>query len=82
MAYSEAQKRATIKQEETKMKLWSVKVNNWGWDSARTLYAESKEAAAKMAAEFPAADRVKYAGNFREETAAEMLENTYCFINR
>lgn len=64
------------------MKLWSVKVRNWGWYDAKTLYAESREAAAEMAADFDAYDRVKYAGNFLDENAEEMLENTKYIINR
>lgn len=64
------------------MKLWSVKVRNWGWYDAKTLYAESRKEAAEMAADFDAYDRVKYAGNFLEETAAELLEYTNYIVNR
>lgn len=42
-------------------KLWSVKVNNWGWDSPKTLYAESRSAAEQIA------------GNFSDANAARLL---------
>lgn len=58
------------------MKLWKVTVNNFGWNSAKTLYAESKEAAASLAAKYPAADRISYAGNFSDAKAKVMLATT------
>lgn len=56
------------------MKLWSVKVNNWGWNEARTMYAASKAEAQAIADQYPAADKVEYAGNFREATAKKLLD--------
>lgn len=56
------------------MKLWKVTVNNWGWDQAQTLYAKSREEAQQIHDEYPAADDVQYAGNFREEKARELIE--------
>lgn len=55
------------------IKLWSVTVNNWGWDSPRTYYAKSREAAEEIAAKYPAADRVQYAGNYTDERATQLL---------
>lgn len=55
-------------------KLWKVKVNRLGWDIPKTLYAESREAAAELAAMFPASDPVKYAGQYDEAKAQELTE--------
>lgn len=54
-------------------KLWKVAVNNWGWNSPRTFYAESREAAAEIGEKFPASDGAEYAGNFTDENAAQLL---------
>ena len=39
-------------------KLYKVTVNNYGWDSARTLYFETKEEEQAAYEKYPAADRV------------------------
>ena len=56
------------------MKLWKVRVNNWGWDSPRTKYARSRREAEEIADRYPAANAVQYAGNFTEANAHELLE--------
>ena len=56
-------------------KLYKVTVNNFGWDSARTLYFETKEAAQAAYEKYPAADRVQYAGRFSEARAAELTRS-------
>ena len=55
-------------------KLWKVRVNQWGWDSPKTYYAESREAAAAIGEKFPASDNVEYAGNFTDAQAAWLLD--------
>ena len=55
-------------------KLWKVEVNNWGWDEPCVLYAESREAAKEIANKYPVSDDVRYAGNFTEANACELLE--------
>ena len=39
-------------------KLYKVTVNNYGWDSTRTLYFETKEEEQAAYEKYPAADRV------------------------
>lgn len=56
-------------------KLYKVTVNNYGWDSARTLYFETKEAAQAAYEKYPAADRVQYAGLFSATRAAELTRD-------
>lgn len=56
-------------------KLYKVTVNNYGWDSARTLYFETKEAAQAAYEKYPAADRVQYAGRFSATRAAELTRD-------
>ena len=53
-------------------KLYKVTVNNYGWDSTKTLYFETKEAAQAAYEKYPAADRVQYAGRFSDALAAEL----------
>ena len=55
------------------MKLWKVRVNNWGWDSARTYYFKSREEAKEFSNKYPASDDVEYAGNFTEKNAKYLL---------
>lgn len=61
------------------MKLWRVKVNNWGWNSPKTFYAKSRKAAEEIADKYPAKDPVQYAGNYTNENACILLgvETTY-----
>ena len=56
--------------------LWKVKVNNWGWSRPRYFYAASRAAATAVAALFPAADNVEYAGRYADERAAELLQGS------
>ena len=56
------------------MKLWKVTVNNWTWDAPRTYYAPSRAEAERIAGNFPAADRIQYAGNFNPDTAGALLD--------
>lgn len=56
-------------------KLYKVTVNNFGWDSTKTLYFETKEAAQAAYEKYPAADRVQYAGRFSETRAAELTRS-------
>lgn len=56
-------------------KLYKVTVNNYGWDSARTLYFETKEEAQAAYEKYPAADRVQYAGRFSATRAAELTRD-------
>lgn len=56
-------------------KLYKVTVNNYGWDSTKTLYFETKEAAQAAYEKYPAADRVQYAGRFSETRAAELTHS-------
>lgn len=56
--------------------LWKVKVNNWSWDRGRYFYAASRAAAEAVAALFPAANSVEYAGRYGDERAAEMLQGS------
>ena len=56
-------------------KLYKVTVNNYGWDSARTMYFETKEDARAAYEKYPAADRVQYAGRFSESRAAELTRS-------
>lgn len=56
--------------------LWKVEVNNWGWSRTRYFYAASRVAAKAVAALFPAAGSVKYAGRYADERAAEMLQGS------
>lgn len=64
-------------------KLYKVTVNNFGWDSAKTLYFETKEAAQAAYEKYPAADRVQYAGRFSETRAAELTraEDDMCLCD-
>lgn len=55
------------------VKLWKVKVNNWGWDYPATIYTKSREDAEKESEKYPVSDRVEYAGMFTEEKAKRML---------
>lgn len=55
------------------VKLWRIRVNNWGWDNPRTYYAESREKAEEIGNKFPAADAVQYAGRFTEENAKILM---------
>lgn len=55
------------------MKLWKVRVNNWGWDRPCTMYARSRREAEEIADKYSAADDVQYAGNFTEANARELL---------
>lgn len=55
------------------MKLWKVKVNNWGWDRPQTFYAKTREEAQEIAGKYPAADKIQYAGNYSEARAKELL---------
>lgn len=57
-------------------KLWSVKVNDWGWSSPKTIYADSRAAAEQIASRHPASDPVRYAGNFTDDRAARLLAAT------
>lgn len=57
-------------------KLWSVKVNNWGWDSPKTIYADSRSTADQIASRHPASDPVQYAGNFSDARANHLLAAT------
>lgn len=54
-------------------KLWSVTVNDWGWDQPKTIYAPSREEAERAAARFECSDPVEYAGNFSDRNAAVLL---------
>ena len=56
-------------------KLYKVTVNNYGWDSTKTLYFETKEEAQAAYEKYPAADRVQYAGGFSEARAAELTRS-------
>ena len=56
-------------------KLYKVTVNNYGWDTTKTLYFETKEAAQAAYEKYPAADRVQYAGRFSETRAAELTRS-------
>ena len=56
-------------------KLYKVTVNNFGWDSTKTLYFETKEDAQAAYGKYPAADRVQYAGRFTEARAAELTRS-------
>lgn len=56
--------------------LWRVRVNNYGWSRTRYLYAVSRAAATAVAAMFPAADDVEYAGRYADERAAELLHGS------
>lgn len=56
-------------------KLYKVTVNNYGWDSTKTLYFETKEAAQAAYEKYPAADRVQCAGRFSEARAAELTRS-------
>lgn len=56
-------------------KLYKVTVNNYGWDSARTLYFETKEEAQAAYEKYPAADRVQYAGRFSATRSAELTRD-------
>ena len=56
-------------------KLYKVTVNNYGWDSTKTLYFETKEAAQAAYEKYPAADRVQYAGRFSDSLAAELTRS-------
>ena len=58
------------------MKLWKVRVNNFGWNSTRTFFAASRKACEEIANKFPASDDVEYAGNFSEANAEELLSET------
>ena len=58
------------------MKLWKVKVNNWGCDTPKTIYAKTREDAEKIAAEYPAAGAVEYAGNFADLKAEWLLADS------
>lgn len=58
------------------MKLWKVTVNQWGWDSPKTYYAKSREAAEKTGSKYPASDSVKYAGNYSDEKAEWLLSDS------
>lgn len=58
------------------VKLWKVRVNNWGWNESRTYYAESREGAEAIAEEYPAHDSVQYAGMYTDESADAKLEWT------
>lgn len=55
------------------MKLWKVTVNGWGWDRPRAYYAASRAEAERIADNFPASDRVQYAGNFNPDYARYLL---------
>ena len=55
------------------MKLWKVKVNNFGWNAPSVIYASSREEAEEIYRKYPAADRVEYAGNFAEPKAKRLL---------
>lgn len=55
------------------MKLWKVRVNNWGWDSAHTYYFKSREEAKEFSDKYPASDGVEYAGNFTKKNARHLL---------
>ena len=50
-------------------KLYKVTVNNWGWDAARTLYFEDRDAAEAAHKAHPASDGVRYAGRFSDARA-------------
>lgn len=50
-------------------KLWKVTVNNWGWDAPKTKYFESRKDAEECAKQYPASDRVLYAGMFTDQNA-------------
>lgn len=56
-------------------KLYKVTVNNFGWDSTKTMYFETKEDAQAAYEKYPAADRVQYAGRFSETRAAELTRS-------
>lgn len=55
------------------MKLWKVSVITWGWDNIRTFYFRSKEEAREVSNKYPASSGVKYAGNFTEKNAKQLL---------
>lgn len=55
------------------VKLWKCKVNNYSWDYPNTIYATSREAAEQKRKQYPAADRVEYAGMFTNENAKILL---------
>lgn len=56
-------------------KLYKVTANNYGWDSARTLYFETKEEAQAAYEKHPAADRVQYVGRFSDARVAELTRS-------
>ena len=56
-----------------RIKLWSVTVNNWGWDKPKTIYGLCREDCEKIASEYPAADPVRYAGMYTKEKAMAMV---------
>lgn len=58
-----------------KVKLWKVTVNNWGWDTPRTYYFQTREEAQQAYDSAPAADPVQYAGLFTEENAQRLCGN-------
>lgn len=58
------------------MKLWKVRVNQWGWDSPKTYYAASRKDAEAIALKYPASDPVTYAGNFSQDKAEWLLSDS------
>lgn len=56
------------------MKLWKVRVNNFGWNSTRTFFAASRKECEEIADKFPASDDVEYAGNFSEAKMTRRIQ--------
>lgn len=65
-------KNLKIRQED-KMKLWKVKVNNWGWPNPRTYFFRSKDEAWKFSNKYSASDGFEYAGNYTDKNARKLL---------
>lgn len=58
-------------------KLYKVTVNNFGWDRPATYFFRTKKEAEEFAEKYPASDKVKYAGRFKEENAKIYLGEEY-----
>lgn len=56
-------------------KLYKVTVNNWGRSAPKTIYTTSKEAAEKIASQYPASDPVQYAGRYADDNAKKSSHN-------
>lgn len=64
----------------TKIKIWSIKVNNFGWDEPSTLYFDTKRKAEQAREKFDGADAPRYCGMFKPANAINKLSWTKQFM--